>query len=406
MPATLNLHRVFSTQEGYLHALRVRDEDDAMLRTSREEIRAALRGAFAAWPTFVAKVQLFDHEALAKSTDAAPKLPQPKFRIQGSFAYFTANDCQHPPLQQIDQDDGVFLPVSFLMNGGGVRPSIASKGYFELVEKALGPLCEKRGWLLKSKNTCVRVVINARLHIDLPLYAIQDEAFTSLMQAEIARDLQKSLTMDAQIDLDEEVYRRLAGSEILLAHRTEGWIVSDPRVLQVWFENAVALYGQQIRRLSRVFKGLRDWRWAESDLGSIAIMGALVQARSALREDFDSNRDDLAIVTLAREMSGRVLQAIENPAFPGQPECNLCKDWSPEFRQQVSAMWWEAAEAVESAIRDQVHKGLALNKVRAVFGDRLPTDESLVSLVGVAAVIRSEVPQPAPRPMVPRSKSG
>ena len=49
----------------------------------------------------------------------------------------------------------------------------------------------------------MREEINASLHIDLPLYAIQDEAFTSLMQAEIARDLQKSLTMDAQIDLDE-----------------------------------------------------------------------------------------------------------------------------------------------------------------------------------------------------------
>jgi (2Fe-2S) ferredoxin len=93
------------------------------------------------------------------------KLPQPKFRLQGSFAYHTVNDCQGSPPKHIDQDDGLFLPIGFLSANGNARPGIASKAYFKLVEDALRPLCARNGWILnpgRAKDTCVRIQITPR----------------------------------------------------------------------------------------------------------------------------------------------------------------------------------------------------------------------------------------------------
>ncbi|MDE2466681.1 MAG: hypothetical protein KGO02_23640, partial [Alphaproteobacteria bacterium] len=177
MVGNLNLHNVFAGNGGYLERLRVPRSDDESLRRAREKIREALRSAFREWERHLSRVELFEG-ARAKSLGNAT-LPQPKFRLQGSFAYHTVNDCQQNPPQQIDQDDGVFLPIGFLASKGSVRPAIISKAYFKLVEDALRPLCVREGWRLnpeRPKDTCVRVEIGPRTHIDLPLYAIRDEA--------------------------------------------------------------------------------------------------------------------------------------------------------------------------------------------------------------------------------------
>jgi len=135
MATKLNLHKLIGTDAGYLHAIRVEREDRDDLSEAREEIRTELRDAFRNWEKFVNRAELRD--SAFEGTAYTPDLPAPKFRIQGSFAYHTANDCQNPPDQQIDQDDGVFLPLSFVMVKGFARPTIASSAYFQLVERAL-----------------------------------------------------------------------------------------------------------------------------------------------------------------------------------------------------------------------------------------------------------------------------
>lgn len=407
MGATLNLHRLFSTDDGYLKELRVADRDREVLSSAREEIRGALRVAFREWKKYVTRAELFEQMLEKASID--PDLPAPKFRIQGSFAYHTVNDCQQTPPQQVDQDDGMFLPIGFISNGGGTRPQIASKAYFKIVEDALKPLCASRGWTLNpggQKDTCVRVGINSRLHIDLPLYAVEDEAFKQLMETRAA-SLHKSIAaMDAaSADFSEEVYFYLADSEIALAHRKDGWIGSDPRKLEQWFVTSVTVYGTIVRRVCRAFKGLRDAHWADSDLGSICLMAATVTAFGRVGR-LETNRDDLAILTVGRKMVEVLAGPIENPAFPGQPELHLCNGWEPGFRDEVRGVFSEALDKLERAIFHTLHRGIAVKLAREAFGDRVPADENLVALVGVAAVIRQVVPAPQPKPMVPRTTSG
>jgi hypothetical protein len=398
MSASLDLHRLFYTDAGYLKELRVPDKDQATLSHAREQIRATLRNTFREWRRHVSTTTL---------SGSAPK-----FRIQGSFAYHTTNDCQQTPPQQIDQDDGMFLPVSFVANNGGTHPDVSSQLYFEIVETALATLCAQEGWRLNPfgpKDSCVRVGINDRLHIDLPLYAIKDEAFEQLAEASATALKRAGVAMDAmaqdQTELLDSVYRALGESEIVLAHRREGWIASDPRKLEIWFDSAMKAFGPIVRRLSRVFKGLRDANWTECQLGSICIMAAVVQAVMSVSK-FENNRDDLAVLAVGRELVRIFASPIENPVFPGDPDKYLCKDWSAEFREEVRSVFAGACDKLERAIYATLLKGHAINLVREAFGERIPQDETLVIRVGAAAIVREKEPERQPRPMVPRTKSG
>jgi hypothetical protein len=407
MAASLNLHKVFAGRAGYLDRLRVPDGDDIALRQARELIRGVLKTAFRDWNQHVSRTELFEGAMLKSLTDA--KLPQPKFRLQGSFAYHTVNDCQVNPPQQIDQDDGVFLPIGFLSANGSARPGIASKAYFKLVEDALRPLCARNGWILnpgRAKDTCVRIQITPRTHIDLPLYAIRDEAFERLVETALNKSLARNMAFDAAADdLFDDVYRGLADTEIMLAHRAEGWIGSDPRKLEDWFNNAVQFYGPQVRRLARAFKAMRDAQWASSDLRSICIMAALVTALENIGAQEES-RDDLALLNTAREMVRVFSAPIENPVFPGDASKCLCEGWTAEFRQQVRGLFQRAVNELDAAINGTMHKGVALDHAKNAFGPRVPTDTDLISSIGLVEIIRSVPPQPQPQPMPVRTKSG
>ncbi|MEA3013196.1 MAG: cyclic synthase [Sphingomonadales bacterium] len=400
-----------STGDGYLGSLQVVQSDHHKLASAREIIRDTLRDAFRNWESFVSRVELLD-QALAKagvSPDVPVRLPIPKFRIQGSFDYHTANDCQHPPAQQLDMDDGMFLPQAFIFVGGKARPALASHAYFALVERALRPVCERHGWILNptvpAKGSCVRVEISSRLHIDLPLYAIRDSAFDQLVEFAAASSLRKASEIRDSVELDEGVYRDLADSEIILAHREKGWIQSDPRKLSRWFSAAVDTYGPMVRDLSRALKGLRDARWLQSDLGSICIMAAVVSALEQI-DEIDPARFDIALVKVGNEVARLMAYPIENPVFPGQADKNLCAGWSPNFRAQIQTLFDTASRKLESAMNDSYVKSLAIARAREAYGQRVPDDESLITIASMAAVVRREDPQRQPKPMVPRTRSG
>jgi hypothetical protein len=407
----LNLHRLMSTSEGFLASLNVPQEDRRTLAWAREIVRDTLRRAFHHWEQFVSPSELFEQEVANFAVDSRIpiRLPTPKFRIQGSFDYHTVNDCQNPPAQQIDMDDGVFLPQAFVFVAGRNRPALAARAYFTIVERALLPVCRQYGWILNPtvppKGSCVRIQLSSRLHIDLPLYAIKDAAFDQLVEFAASSSLRKAADIRDAVELDSQIYRDLSDSEIILAHRQKGWIESDPRKLSGWFSAAVEAYGPIVRELSRAFKGLRDATWVQPDLGSICIMAAVVRAVEIL-EPLDPSRFDIALVKVGRTIAELVATPIENPVFPGQPDKNLCADWSPGFRQQVQTQFLHASRLLESAMNDGYHKPLALGRAREAYGSRVPQDESLVSIASVADVVRLEEPKAQPKPMVPRTQSG
>lgn len=167
MRGTLNAHRLFiggKGRPGYLDNLEVSDQKEQALRRARDLVRQALRDGMPLQRQRLAQDGFIDRAMLAEGREIPLK---PKFRMQGSAVYRTLNDPAHTPPQEIDYDDGVFLPTSFLARTN--RPALAAKGYFKAVEGALETLCKQEGWELDtSKDCCVRirgVAIDA--HIDI-----------------------------------------------------------------------------------------------------------------------------------------------------------------------------------------------------------------------------------------------
>ncbi len=107
---TLNAHRLLAgtnAYPGYLSALDVGALKEGFLRDARDQVRDALRIGLRDLQDHGIK-SIIDQRFMAKAA-SLPAL-RPRFRMQGSMKYRTLNDPAQTPPQEIDVDDGVYLP--------------------------------------------------------------------------------------------------------------------------------------------------------------------------------------------------------------------------------------------------------------------------------------------------------
>jgi hypothetical protein len=374
----LNAHRVFSGPadgDHFLAALTLEPAREKLLIVARETCREAIRSGLRAWSTILQKSMLFE----AVVANVAPTSLTPKFKMQGSFAYRTLNAPAHTPPQEIDLDDGVFVPVSFLNDNGRLHPALISSGYFRAVEALLRPVCREKGWtLVTDKPSCVRVVLDEGAHIDFALYAIPDEEFEELVETEVlakSMNAQDRALLTEQIELAEDLYRGLREDQIMLAHREEGWKPSDPRKLEDWFRAALRVHGEQLRRVCRYVKGWRDYHWEASRLSSIALMSCVVTTYDEAATAPADNRDDLALLRVADRMPKLFGDRILNPVVDGQ---HLDEGWADEDRRAFIAEAQALRDRLREAISGTDNAPRALASLVRAFGDRLPDDHSLI----------------------------
>lgn len=376
----LNAHRVFfapGDTRHYLRELTIDPGTDQSLREVRDILCTELRDGLRRWSQFASANELFEKHVAS----APPPVLAPKFRMQGSFAYHTVNEPEYKPPQEIDLDDGVFLPVSFLRQQGAVQPVVLSHGYFFAVERILLPVCARKGWeLCTDKPSCVRVKLPFNAHVDLALYAIADDQFVRLVEKEaLAKGLneERRRALEDQLDLMESVYRSLDTNEIMLAHRKEGWKPSDPRRLDDWFAEANKRHSEQLRRVCRYLKGWRDYKWKESRLASIALMAAVVKVYDQAGGAINSTRDDKALLHVANALPGILDSQIDNPVVPGQ---RLDEGWSGEDREAYVEAANQLAEYMRVALERCSNPDEAFEYLRAAFGPRIPDDPTLIQV--------------------------
>jgi hypothetical protein len=67
----------------------------------------------------------------------------------------------------------------------GTKPKRSAQWFFTVADAILEDLVKKEGWqsYSRDKGCCCRVVVDAEHHIDVPLYAIRDEAYQALVKA-------------------------------------------------------------------------------------------------------------------------------------------------------------------------------------------------------------------------------
>ncbi|PTA97682.1 MULTISPECIES: cyclic GMP-AMP synthase DncV-like nucleotidyltransferase [unclassified Sulfitobacter] len=401
---SINAHKSLngSHENAYIKQLKLPQHREDELRAVRDELRDAIRTGLKDWTERFPVNQIITKDAeialMQEEISVADAFGRPKFRMQGSFSYSTVNEPAKgkTPALQIDLDDGMFLPTRYISRDGALAPSVAAEGYFRAVEQLVSEVCDKHGWTLKTKTSCVRVEIDTEAHVDIALYAVPQSDFVTLVETAHA---QKRVMMDGLMELrDEEfadeIYGSLSADEMRLACRDDDgrgkWIPSDPRKLEDWFRDAVREHGDQVRFVSRYVKAWRD----EQDLpglASIALMWAVVQV-------FDNHqgykpftgRDDLALLAVARALPGLLSEAIPNPVVAG---ARLDQNWQESDRRAYVSAAADLETKLNAALIMSSNPQVTVQHMLDALGERFPTDTSL--LVDETVVANEAIAAPA-----------
>jgi hypothetical protein len=322
----------------------------------------------------------------------------PRYRLQGSAVYRTQNAPAHPPQQQVDQDLGVYISASFLESAADSSqrklPAAAlAKTYFEIVDKELRQLCRERGWEYaeghKQNDRCCRINLattGVDAHIDVPLYAAPDEEFERAMFAEATARAAVSFaaadSADRAREIDEVGWDQL--EVVVMACRNGTWVESDVQKTIRHFRNAADSSGHPrvIRRLWRFVKSWRDFIWKSGGPSSILLMEIVQRICAELHRGgsdvLGDGRDDQMVRQVFPRMAhylqrevivhwGREAEDL-NRGAPEEREA-----WASEAVRAASSLQRAACEA--SLNCDQV-----ISLVRSVFGQRIPSDVTLIKM--------------------------
>lgn len=381
----LDLSKLFHTEttdDCLLEALELTDVERAYIAAAKEDVRNCLR-------TGVPRV--------LRDMGYEGEVPKPRFFTQGSWAYKTLNAPAHIPPQQGDCDDGAYLPISFLK--GTRRPSVASAVFFTAAETALEDLVKENqalGWkLIRDKDTCIRIQISTTAHIDIPLYSIPDEEFVTLA---------KAATRSGYMSFDEafnargaESWADLPTDQVMLAHRRDDWVSSDPRPVKNWFVDQVTDKGEQLRRIVRYLKAYRDWQWKAGGPSSILLMAAATPLFTKVK-----GRDDLALLEVLKGLPDALREGVNNPVEESE---SLTARLSAEELEEAA----EQFEKLESNLNGAVNASdpaSACVWLRKMFGPRFPERTDLVRVVTVASTIAAIPAESAASEFVGTSKAG
>ncbi|TGY90063.1 hypothetical protein E5163_02745 [Marinicauda algicola] len=387
------------------------DREDALLRDADKHIRTKLREAFSQVGKLLESDEGRRRRVTGRSNEAISKSGQVRaidvrFLRQGSFAYQTLVRPARNPPQEIDLDDGVYVPVEFV-NG---QPIFPSEALFYVVEQALQPLLRERpSWKLIRKKTCIRIQLgNNGAHIDLPLFAVEKSQFERVeknFSDAFGAEARSAKILNETGLPERDKYYRVPSDAIFLAHRTDDWVPSDPKAFQDWFELWVSELGPVCRRASMYVKAWRDHHFEKSDLTSLAITVTVVRALKELDGKPADDRDDQISLIIFRKLREYIAG---DGIFHPITESRLDEEWTDEGRATLIRAIDAAINELEAALHRTTHKQLVVNHLRSAFGVRFPDCPDSVKVDGASqvAVLTEEKAAHVPHPSIISSTSG
>ena len=180
---------------------------------------------------------------------------QPKFHSQGSFEMNTTvnpipvwSDEDDKNLYKYDIDDGVYF-----IGDEDQDDRYSIQTYHNWIYDAVDGHTGKDPI---DKNTCVRVIYADGHNIDLPIY-----------------------------------YKK--GDIPELAHKTKGWIESDPKEFYEWF-NEETKTNRQLRRIVRYLKAWKDYRESSNSQKKMP-SGFILTILATDNIAYSKDRDDIAL---------------------------------------------------------------------------------------------------------------
>ena len=344
------------------------------------------------------------------------EIPTPKFAIQGSYIYGTLNAPAFPPKQQVDIDLGVYLPFNVL--GDGQRPKLAATYYFDVITTILQNhiINNRHGeWRIspEPKDTCVRVNLNEKTHIDLPLYAVPENEFSQVTEdATFAKALNSQVGMEASHDefsMEALMVERVDPSVIHLAHRELGWTPSDALAIRSWVQQNFSALGSMIKPTNRFLKAWRDQKWQDGgEPSSILILAHTIKT-------YPKNTNGTTHCEVLEKVIDTLPNIFEQPLLVPCPKPNdkyamenLLDRIKPDKKIEYKAAFTHLKAQYTLAKQTSVERANSI--LVSLFGDRMPTDTSRIVVVDDVSVeesrIRSTEPDIKPLYTTERSTSG
>ena len=312
----------------------------------------------------VSKIKKCLNEAISKEYGV-----HPRFMTQGSAGYKTQNSPCYPS-QEIDYDIGCYLPFSEIQDTG--KPKQAASIYYTTVDNALQKLAEENNWkgINIKKQTCSRVCINSELHIDIPLYSVPNDEFSSIHE-QVAESFSRSFwTADSSFE-ETENWDDFNFNKVLLGRRDGEWEESDPRIINMYFADAFEKKGEQLRRLCRYLKAWRDFKWESGGPKSIYLM---CLANDLFQYENDVG-DDIALLDLISKIPNRLengtpikLPNEKEPLKIDNSDYQLLQEYAKAFSKDLST----------AITNDTITDEEACKLIRKHIGSRFPLESSLI----------------------------
>ncbi len=296
---------------------------------------------------------------------------EPRFKSQGSFVYGTQNMPAKNPPQQIDLDDGTYLPIEAMREA----PILNKEIFFGIVDKALNELAYEQSWKFTTKDTCARLEITSEIHLDVPLYAIPKERFQTLEKA-----------MGRAVILDEshtftESKKYLEDDEIYLARRdTKHWVKSDPIQIYNWFIESIETHGEILRRVCRYLKAWRDQEWASGGPSSIALMICATNVFDENIAGFDN--DSAAIAAVFNRLTYFLNKGVKNPR--DKEETIFPRGISNNEIKIIITKTQQAAVEINKVLNNGVSPSEVIKVFQQHFSLRIPNRTDWVKHIGTA----------------------
>ncbi|WP_353742836.1 CBASS cGAMP synthase [Pseudomonas fluorescens] len=310
----------------------------------------------------------------------------PRFWTQGSFQYDTLNNPYSTPPQEMDIDDGTYLPMAIFED----RPIIGHRLLLLLVDSSLQSLAhENPGWKFEAKRTCARIKIPAlNTHIDVPMYAIPADQFL-LKEAALAKSM--DIAMESVSGMDGFTYNR-AGYELdegcvnlALREGEEKWMKSDPKIVEDWFLDSCKRIGPHLRKVCRFMKSWRDAQWKDGGgPSSISLMAATVSVLDRIPHD----RDDLGATMrmLAKYLPDEFNNGVESPDHTDEKPLFPPRTEHGERELAIMERLFDLRVILVDA-QGCSSKELALDSINRAFGRRVVKSDLIVSAPSAPAFV-------------------
>ncbi len=240
----------------------------------------------------------------------------PKFHGQGSFMM---NSIIEPIDGEFDIDDGIYFKVE-------AKPFQAVSTFHQWIWEAVNGHTKQQPI---DKQTCVRLIYARQYHIDLPIYYI------------------------------------IKGQTPYLAHKSKGWIKSDPREFIQWFNHQADNDGQ-LKRIVRYLKAWSDYRKGDLPIG-------LIFSILATNNIVFDERDDVALYSTLLNIK-RSLEwsfVCYRPTTPIYE--NLLEDYSRTNKDYFLGQLDSFIQSAEKALDEKTSQANACKAWQRHFGkDRFP----------------------------------